>query len=71
MRNNILILIVTILMLIMGIIIFSQLKNKEWNCSDFRTQIQAQNFFKRFATDRYHLDQDHDGIVCENLTKTE
>lgn len=41
------------------------------DCSDFRTQHQAQKFFKKHGGSRHNnvddLDADHDGIACEDL----
>lgn len=44
----------------------------DYNCSDFTTQTQAQNFFIQNggpARDPYRLDGDKDGIACEDLKK--
>jgi hypothetical protein len=42
---------------------------RDRDCSDFRTQAQAQRFFERHnpARDPHRLDADHDGIACESL----
>ncbi|MFT4038134.1 MAG: excalibur calcium-binding domain-containing protein [Thermomicrobiales bacterium] len=43
---------------------------KDYNCSDFKTQKEAQKFFKRHGgpqQDPYNLDGDGDGIACESL----
>ena len=38
------------------------------NCSDFRTQEEAQAFFNAAGPgDPNHLDADHDGVACEAL----
>jgi len=39
------------------------------DCSDFKTQKQAQKFFKKHnpKKDPHGLDADHDGIACEDL----
>jgi hypothetical protein len=39
------------------------------DCSDFRTQAQAQRFYKRHnpRRDPHRLDADRDGIACESL----
>ncbi len=42
----------------------------EYNCSDFKTQEQAQKFFKNAggpSQDVNGLDGDNDGIACESL----
>lgn len=40
-----------------------------YDCSDFSTHADAQEFFDAHdpANDPYHLDRDHDGIACESL----
>ncbi len=42
---------------------------RDRDCSDFRTQAQAQRFFERHnpSRDPHRLDADHDGIACESL----
>ncbi len=42
---------------------------RDYDCSDFRTQAQAQKFFEAHdpRRDPYHLDGDHNGRVCESL----
>ena len=37
------------------------------NCSNFKTQIQAQEEFEKHTKDIYRLDGDKDGIPCESL----
>jgi hypothetical protein len=46
-----------------------QAQSKDYNCSDFNTQKQAQKFFKKHhpRQDPYRLDADRDGIACEAL----
>lgn len=42
----------------------------DYDCSDFKTQKEAQNFFKKHGgpkSDPYGLDADNDGIACESL----
>lgn len=42
----------------------------DYNCSDFATQQQAQEFFVKNggpSHDPYRLDGDKDGIACEDL----
>jgi hypothetical protein len=44
----------------------------DYNCSDFSTHQQAQDFFINSggpSRDPYRLDGDKDGIACENLYK--
>jgi len=38
-----------------------------YNCSDFKTQEEAQEVYDSCDTDVMGLDRDHDGIVCEHL----
>jgi hypothetical protein len=42
---------------------------RDRDCSDFRTQAQAQRFFERHnpSRDPHRLDGDNDGIACESL----
>ncbi len=43
---------------------------KNYNCSDFKTQKEAQKFFKKHGgpqQDPYNLDGDGDGRACESL----
>lgn len=42
---------------------------RDRDCSDFRTQAQAQRFFERHNPQRdpHHLDGDNDGLACESL----
>jgi hypothetical protein len=54
---------------------FCNAKEKDYNCSDFKTQPEAQQVYDRCKAlgqnmDVYHLDGDHDGVVCESLPKT-
>jgi LPXTG-motif cell wall-anchored protein len=43
------------------------------NCSDFKTQEEAQQYFESHGGSKSNnvdgLDRDHDGIACENLPK--
>lgn len=44
----------------------------EYNCEDFKTQIEAQKFFDKaggVSEDTNRLDGDKDGIACESLPK--
>ncbi|MBU0998120.1 excalibur calcium-binding domain-containing protein [Patescibacteria group bacterium] len=44
----------------------------EYNCDDFKTQIEAQEFFDKsggVSEDTNRLDGDKDGIACESLPK--
>jgi hypothetical protein len=47
------------------------LAQSDKDCSDFRTQHQAQKYFKKHGGSRHNnvddLDADHDGIACEDL----
>ncbi len=45
-------------------------KAGDYNCDDFKTQTEAQNFFTKVGgveNDLYRLDGDKDGIACEAL----
>jgi len=45
-------------------------KAGDYNCDDFKTQIEAQNFFTKVGgvgNDLYRLDGDKDGTACEAL----
>jgi micrococcal nuclease len=46
---------------------FPSCVNSDCNCSDFRSQAEAQRVFDAFAGDRFKLDRDRDGIACESL----
>ncbi|WP_028954526.1 thermonuclease family protein [Synechocystis sp. PCC 7509] len=41
--------------------------NSDCNCSDFQTQVQAQQVLKAFPGDKFRLDSDSDGVACESL----
>ena len=41
--------------------------NSNYNCSDFKTQAQAQRVLNAFPGDKFRLDGDSDGIACESL----
>ncbi len=44
----------------------------EYNCDDFKTQAQAQNFFVKAggpSNDTNRLDGDNNGIACQSLPK--
>ncbi|WP_009631551.1 thermonuclease family protein [Synechocystis sp. PCC 7509] len=41
--------------------------NSDCNCSDFKTQAQAQQVLKAFPGDKFRLDGDSDGVACESL----
>lgn len=43
--------------------------NSDCNCSDFRSQAEAQRVFDAFLGDRFRLDRDRDGIACESLRR--
>lgn len=40
---------------------------RDYNCSDFRTQAEAQKVFDAYPGDPFKLDKDRDGIACESL----
>ncbi len=53
-----------------GLICDAQDKNYyNYNCSDFKTQEEAQAVYDKCDTDINGLDRDKDGIVCESLPK--
>jgi hypothetical protein len=39
------------------------------NCSDFRTQEEAQKAYESDKDCYKNLDKDHDGVACESLPK--
>lgn len=39
----------------------------QYDCDDFRTQSEAQDFYEYIGGDPYYLDGDNDGIACEWL----
>ncbi len=41
--------------------------NSDCNCSDFKTQFQAQQVLTAFPGDKFRLDGDSDGVACEGL----
>jgi micrococcal nuclease len=41
--------------------------NSECDCSDFKTQAQAQQVLNAFTGDPHRLDQDKDRVACESL----
>ncbi len=43
--------------------------NSDCNCSDFRSQAEAQRVFDAFPGDPHRLDRDRDGIACESLRR--
>lgn len=38
-----------------------------YNCSNFKTQAEAQKVLKASSDDPHELDRDKDGVTCENL----
>ncbi len=57
-----------------GVDAFCNAQEKDYNCSDFKTQPEAQQVYDRCKAlgqnmDVYHLDGDKDGVVCESLPK--
>jgi hypothetical protein len=53
---------------------FCNAQQQDYNCSDFKTQPEAQQVYDRCKTlgknmDVYRLDGNHNGIVCEALPK--
>ena len=41
--------------------------NRDYNCSDFKTQAETQRMLNAYPGDPFRLDRDHDGIACESL----
>ena len=41
--------------------------NSDCNCSDFRTQAEAQRVLNAYSGDPHRLDRDRDGVACESL----
>jgi micrococcal nuclease len=41
--------------------------NSDCNCSNFKTQAQAQQVLVAFPGDKFRLDGDNDGVACESL----
>ncbi len=37
------------------------------NCSDFKTQAEAQAVWQQFPNDPHELDKNNDGVACESL----
>ncbi|MBI5152858.1 MAG: excalibur calcium-binding domain-containing protein [Parcubacteria group bacterium] len=59
-----------LLWLLLGNRNVSSTKLKDYDCSDFRTQREAQTFFESNggpSSDPHNLDGDKDGKVCESL----
>lgn len=46
---------------------FPSCVDSDCNCSDFKTQAQAQQVLNAFPGDKFMLDRDNDGIACESL----
>lgn len=47
-------------------------KTNEYNCADFTTQAEAQNFFDKaggVSSDTNRLDGNKDGVACQDLPK--
>lgn len=45
-----------------------ELPESDYDCSDFSTQEEAQDFFEEAGSgDPHNLDRDSDGVVCESL----
>jgi micrococcal nuclease len=42
---------------------------RDYNCSDFRTQAEAQKVFDAYPGNPFKLDKDRDGIACESLRR--
>jgi micrococcal nuclease len=43
--------------------------SRDYNCSDFKTQAEAQQMFNAYPGDPFQLDLDRDRIACESLRK--
>lgn len=68
---NILVIVLAIIIIafVTRVVIAGNEGHIDFNCSDFTTQQQAQNIFKKNEKDIYRLDGDKDGIACEGLPK--
>jgi hypothetical protein len=54
--------------LLVGALVQPCLAQRDMDCSDFRTQREAQDFYERNGPgDPHRLDRDNDGIACETL----
>lgn len=40
---------------------------RDFNCRDFKTQLEAQRILDSTPRDPYKLDRDSDGVACESL----
>lgn len=60
-------LILLLLSIMVGVLLSSFSAKRDYDCSDFRSQRQAQRVFARADRDIYGLDIDGDGIACESL----
>lgn len=43
---------------------------KEWDCSDFKSRTEVEQFVGRHPEDPYDLDGDNDGQSCEDYPYT-
>ncbi len=43
------------------------IQTRDYDCSDFKTQVQAYKVFRKSTEDIYSLDGDRDGLPCEML----
>lgn len=57
-----------VLALLAGIAIYAwSSQSGDKDCSDFSTQVEAQQYYSSHTGDPDHLDADRDGIACERL----
>ncbi|WP_366144019.1 excalibur calcium-binding domain-containing protein [Devosia sp.] len=54
--------------LILWSLVVPSFAQRDMDCSDFRTQREAQDFYERSGPgDPHRLDRDGDGVACETL----
>lgn len=68
--NNTILIIMSIIFAIFIILFFSSEEiTVDYNCSDFKTQEEAQKVFEQNSEDIHRLDGNKDGIACNSLIK--
>ena len=53
--------------ILLGLFVAVFIYKKELDCSDFKTQLEAQYVFEKYTQDVYQLDADEDLKACEAL----
>lgn len=56
---------IAIFLVVMSILI----NHKDYDCSDFKSQEEAQRMLRKHDKDIYHLDGNSDGVACNALIK--